>query len=644
MAVSANRRKITFLRNATAVTGFAAAKAAIEAIKGDIGDGEIVIATYTEGEAKKSLLAVKNLNDFTYITESSDEIAALVTRATELQATHAKGAGKALATVAEEITAAVNKLNVEGNVSAAVKGLTVQVDEEVGKVKQPIVKIADGTINGTASDANLVTGTVVKEYVGKEIEKVNTAAGGLGDRVDVLEKKHAEGKTVAEEVAAGITGIDEASKTAGTDVKVTVTTQAGSVTSVAVDSSILKKAVTDGDTATLSSAKTYADEQIAKSVTSVYKVKGTKATYADLPKTGNVEGDVWNVTAAHGNTPAGTNYVWVAAVKGGDDAHWDPLGGTIDLSPYAKIGVDGDGAGVDTIKGAKKYTDEAKSALLGTENAIGNTIFGAKKDVVDTKAAIDKYTVNGKKISENPVLAGADMLVGGEKDNASKKVSAAIEELYTKAGNVSGNIDDKIATAIGGLDATVNNATDATAAGTEASKQIKVEVKEVDGVLTEVTVAAPSFEISGAANAVKAELLGKAGTSENTIISAKEDAAAASKKVDTAIGNLDVANNVSEAVKGVTVTVNETDGKVTTPIVAIADGTIDGASDGNLVTGTVVKEYVDGLTGEGHVVTTFGGQSGPISVKAATEANTVKLAMNGKELTAVLNDIDCGTF
>lgn len=175
MAVSANRRKITFLRNATAVTDFAAAKAAIEAIKGDIRDGEIVIATYTEGEAKKSLLAVKNLNDFTYITESSDEIAALVTRATELEATHAKGAGKALATVAEEITAAVNKLNVDGNVSAAVKGVTVQVDEEVGKVKPPIVKIADGTINGTASDANLVTGTVVKNYVDGEIQKIPEA-------------------------------------------------------------------------------------------------------------------------------------------------------------------------------------------------------------------------------------------------------------------------------------------------------------------------------------------------------------------------------------------------------------------------------------------------------------------------------------
>ena len=58
---------------------------------------------------------------------------------------------------------------------------------------------------------------------------------------------------------------------------------------------------------------------------SVYRVKGTKATYADLPSSGNVAGDVWNVTAAYGNYPAGTNWVWTGS-------EWDALGGEIDLS------------------------------------------------------------------------------------------------------------------------------------------------------------------------------------------------------------------------------------------------------------------------------------------------------------------------
>ncbi|MEE1250567.1 MAG: hypothetical protein UHU19_15270 [Lachnospiraceae bacterium] len=108
------------------------------------------------------------------------------------------------------------------------------------------------------------------------------------------------------------------------------------------------------------------------------------------------------------------------------------------------------------------------------------------------------------------------------------------------------------------------------------------------------TLAAAKADATMKVDAAKTELLGETGVSGNTIISAKEDAAAASAKVDTEIGKLDVAGNISETVKGVTVTVDETDGKVIKPVVSIADGTLTGAAtDGNLVTGTVVKKYVD---------------------------------------------------
>ncbi len=62
---------------------------------------------------------------------------------------------------------------------------------------------------------------------------------------------------------------------------------------------------------------------------SVLTYKGTKATFADLPKTGNKVGDTWNVTAANGDTPAGTNYAW-------NGTAWDPLGGEVDLSGYVE--------------------------------------------------------------------------------------------------------------------------------------------------------------------------------------------------------------------------------------------------------------------------------------------------------------------
>lgn len=56
--------------------------------------------------------------------------------------------------------------------------------------------------------------------------------------------------------------------------------------------------------------------------------KGSVATYEELPKSEQSKGDTYNVVAAHGNTPAGTNYAW-------DGEKWDPLGGDIDLSAYA---------------------------------------------------------------------------------------------------------------------------------------------------------------------------------------------------------------------------------------------------------------------------------------------------------------------
>ena len=64
----------------------------------------------------------------------------------------------------------------------------------------------------------------------------------------------------------------------------------------------------------------------------VYQYKGSVATYADLPTTGQKVGDVWNVETAdpdHG-IKAGDNVAW-------DGAQWDILGGNHDLSGYAQL-------------------------------------------------------------------------------------------------------------------------------------------------------------------------------------------------------------------------------------------------------------------------------------------------------------------
>jgi len=65
---------------------------------------------------------------------------------------------------------------------------------------------------------------------------------------------------------------------------------------------------------------------VVSGLTSVMTYKGSVDTYNDLPTEAEV-GDVYNVIAAYGDYPAGTNWAWTGS-------EWDPLGGSIDLSKY----------------------------------------------------------------------------------------------------------------------------------------------------------------------------------------------------------------------------------------------------------------------------------------------------------------------
>lgn len=237
------------------------------------------------------------------------------------------------------------------------------------------------------------------------------------------------------------------------------------------------------------------DDKIKTSISSVYKVRGTKATYAELPIEGNNVGDVYNVTAANGNTPAGTNYV-CTATTGSREAQWDALGGTIDLSPYATTAItdglksrldtaesdidtltaatgtlntsittiqgwkingsaitrdtvlNGTNLKVDTTAGAKTLKEAIAEAASSGSNA--NNAFTAwtaetytqnKKETDGRLDKIDAYTVNGTKISKNPVLTGENVLVGGESANSAKTLNATIAEAKDAGTKAQNNLD-----------------------------------------------------------------------------------------------------------------------------------------------------------------------------------------------------------
>lgn len=119
-------------------------------------------------------------------------------------------------------------------------------------------------------------------------------------------------------------------------------------------------------------------------LTTVYQYKGSVATYADLPTTGQKVGDVWNVETAdpdHG-IKAGDNVAW-------DGAQWDILGGNHDLSGYAQLNLantftalnafraniavsNGTAAGSSgSINFGISPTNETVQARIGTDNLGG---------------------------------------------------------------------------------------------------------------------------------------------------------------------------------------------------------------------------------------------------------------------------------
>ena len=93
----------------------------------------------------------------------------------------------------------------------------------------------------------------------------------------------------------------------------------------------------------------------------VFKPKGSVDTFAQLPTTGNVSGDVWNVKIAGGTdrygTPvkAGDNVLYIEAAANDSLASgWDVMGGTTDLSDY-----------VQTVSGKSLIYDSLVSGLEG---------------------------------------------------------------------------------------------------------------------------------------------------------------------------------------------------------------------------------------------------------------------------------------
>lgn len=116
-------------------------------------------------------------------------------------------------------------------------------------------------------------------------------------------------------------------------------------------------------------------------LTTVYQYKGSVATYADLPTTGQKVGDVWNVETAdpdHG-IKAGDNVAW-------DGAQWDILGGNQDLSGYAQLNS------ANTFTALNTFRANIAVSSGTTAGSQGQIILGNKPQSATVQANITSST------------------------------------------------------------------------------------------------------------------------------------------------------------------------------------------------------------------------------------------------------------
>lgn len=116
-------------------------------------------------------------------------------------------------------------------------------------------------------------------------------------------------------------------------------------------------------------------------LTTVYQYKGSVATYANLPTTGQKVGDVWNIETAdpdHG-IKAGDNVAW-------DGTQWDILGGNHDLSGYAQLNS------ANTFTALNTFTANIRVSNGTAAGSQGHIDFGIKPADKTSQASITALT------------------------------------------------------------------------------------------------------------------------------------------------------------------------------------------------------------------------------------------------------------
>lgn len=235
----------------------------------------------------------------------------------------------------------------------------------------------------------------------QEVEGLKTDVASIKTDLDSANAEIGEVKTDVSSVKSDVNSVKSDVSTISTDVEGLKTTSETHTTEITE----LQTAVSNKADSDKVYTKEQTDELINDKISGVYRFKGSKDNYADLPVEGNVVGDVWNIKnadPAH-NIKAGDNVVW-------DGTSWDILSGIVDLSGYQTI-ENAPEKVLEDVVGVDYSADKAEIKLTqGTKQSDGSYL--------DAPVAIEVNVAT----SENAGLLSA-------KD---KKAIDSLPHIYTK--------------------------------------------------------------------------------------------------------------------------------------------------------------------------------------------------------------------
>lgn len=230
------------------------------------------------------------------------------------------------------------------------------------------------------SDAKTALEVYAAEYIYPAAQHAVDKAEEAAEAAEVAEAAAKSASQTAQQIAVDVEDAKDAAIAAQT---------AAEAAKVSAENS--EQAAQESAQSAAASAQAAADS--AASIGTVMRYKGSVATYADLPTTGQTIGDVWNVEEDD------SNYAW-------NGTSWDKLGATFNAENYY----------------TKSQVDAISTALEGDINSLEATVSTIQTDLGD----LGDQVVDVQNSRQKNIITSTHTIPSSAWSTATKKVSVPV--------------------------------------------------------------------------------------------------------------------------------------------------------------------------------------------------------------------------